>query len=133
MLVRRINKPLIVDADGLNALADHPEILRNCPAPLRVLTPHPGEMARLLHCSKKPLASQRRRIAESFAREFNCVLVLKGSASVVAGEAGQVYINKTGNPGMATAGSGDVLCGMIAAFLAQGLPGFDAAKYAVSD
>ena len=110
-------KPLVIDADALFALAGHTQILLKAKAP-RVLTPHCPEMSRLSNLS-----------ARDFARRYHCVLLLKGHRTVVASAQGKTYINRTGNVGMATAGSGDVLTGMITAFLGQGMGPFDAAKY----
>ncbi len=121
-------KSLVIDADALYALAGHTEILRKTTT-LKVLTPHPGEMARLIDRSRDYVEKNRRQTALEFARKYGCVLLLKGHHTVVASPRGQVYINKTGNAGMATAGSGDVLTGMIAALLGQGLTGFEAAKF----
>lgn len=126
-VVYGIEKPMVIDADGLNALVGHLGLLRGT----RILTPHPAEMARLLGKSVDEIQSKRKEISVNFAGDYNCTLVLKGQRTVVAAASGEVYINKTGNPGMATAGSGDVLTGMIAAFLGQGLTAFEAAKYAV--
>ena len=130
-LVRKViaqtDKPTVIDADGLNALAGHLNLLRFT----KILTPHPGEMAKLLGISTKKVQSNRKGIAKKFARDYKVTVVLKGHHTVVADYKGNLYINKTGNPGMATAGSGDVLTGIIAAFLGQGLDTFSAAKYAV--
>jgi len=136
-LVRRvianIDKPMVIDADGLNALVGHLEMLHaaRCTLHAKILTPHPGEMARLLGISIKKVQDNRKDIAKQFAKDYKVTVVLKGRNTVVAGHKGKLYINKTGNPGMATAGSGDVLTGMIVAFLGQGLDTFSAAKYAV--
>ena len=125
-LIRKIiasaPKPMIIDADGLNALKGKLGVLRssaNYSFP-KILTPHAGEMNRLT--KETPLV---------FARCYGIILVLKGHRTTVTGPGGRQYTNKTGNPGMATAGSGDVLSGIIAAFLGQGLCAFDAAKYGV--
>ncbi|MDD5166313.1 MAG: NAD(P)H-hydrate dehydratase [Candidatus Omnitrophica bacterium] len=126
-VIKEIGKPMVIDADGLNALVGHLDLLKG----VKVLTPHPGEMARLLGSSIKVVQSQRKKIAEKFARDYKVAVVLKGYNSIVADCKGNLYVNRTGNPGMATAGSGDVLTGMIAAFLGQGLDTFNAAKYAV--
>lgn len=125
-VIAKINKPTVIDADGLNALSGRLKIQRDM-----VLTPHPGEMAGLLGVSVKKVQSERKQIALRFAKQHRVTLVLKGHNTVVADYKGNLYINKTGNPGMATAGSGDVLTGMIAAFLGQKLDAFEAAKYAV--
>ncbi len=129
-IVTQINKPLIVDADGLNALAGAMPRLKLKSKEV-VFTPHPGEMARLCGISVAKVQAQREAIARKFSRAYKLTLVLKGHRTIVADATDRTYINKTGNPGMATAGSGDVLTGMIAAFLGQGLSAFEAAKYAV--
>ncbi len=126
-VISKIDKPMVIDADGLNALAGHLDLLGFA----RILTPHPGEMARLLGVSIKKVQDNRIYITRKFAKDYKVTLVLKGHDTIVADFSGNLYINKTGNPGMATAGSGDVLTGMIAAFLAQGLKAFDASKCAV--
>jgi len=127
-----ILKPMVIDADGLNALDNHLDILRTTKNERRatILTPHPGEMAKLLKISVKQVQGDRKNIAREFAKKHKITLVLKGHNTVVADSLGKVFINKTGNPGMATAGSGDVLTGMIAAYLGQGLNAFEAAKFA---
>ncbi|MFH1269972.1 MAG: NAD(P)H-hydrate dehydratase [Candidatus Omnitrophota bacterium] len=125
-VISGIDRPMVVDADGLNALTGHLDLLRTT----RILTPHPGEMARLLGISIKKVQANRKGIAQKFSRDYKVTIVLKGHNSVVADYNGNLHINKTGNPGMATAGSGDVLTGMIAAFLGQGLNAFEASKYA---
>ena len=127
-IVKTCPVPLVIDADGLNAIADDLKVLRSTKTP-KILTPHPGEMARLIHKPKSYVEKNRRIIALTFAQKHNCVLLLKGKDTVVASASGQVYINKTGNVGMATAGSGDVLTGMISGLLAQGIEPFEAAKW----
>ncbi|MFA5311425.1 MAG: NAD(P)H-hydrate dehydratase [Candidatus Omnitrophota bacterium] len=126
-LLSKIHKPMVIDADGLNALAGHLNLLSN----MHVLTPHPGEMARLSGLSIGEIQGNRSEVAKKFAKKYKVTLVLKGHQTVVCDYSGNLYINKTGNPGMATAGSGDVLTGMIAAFMGQGLGAFEAAKFAV--
>ena len=128
-IIRTIPKPLVIDADALNAISKSIEVLKKNKG-VKILTPHPGEMARLTRLKKNYIEKNRRAVARKFARQNNCTLVLKGYETVVASPKGEIYVNKTGNPGMATAGSGDVLTGMIAAFLAQGLSDFQAAKFA---
>lgn len=123
-------KPLVIDADALNALAGHCAVLTTTTTP-KILTPHPGEMARLMRTTHQRVEKDRRKVALDFARRYKCTVVLKGHRTVVAEAGRAVYINKTGNAGMATAGSGDVLTGMIAALLAQGLEEFNAAKWGV--
>ncbi|MBF0531752.1 MAG: NAD(P)H-hydrate dehydratase [Candidatus Omnitrophica bacterium] len=125
--VGKISLPMVIDADGLNAVAVNPRCL-TANSGIKVLTPHLGEMARLTGLKKSEIEASRERTAADFASGFQCVVLLKGPATVVADPAGKIYVNDTGNPGMATAGSGDVLTGIIAAFLAQGLDGFLAAK-----
>lgn len=125
-LVREVACPLVLDADGLNALAGATEVLARRAAPT-VLTPHPGEMARLLDCSTAEVQADRLATAEKAAAAWNAVVLLKGARTIVTGPGGETYINPTGNPGMATAGSGDVLTGIIAALIAQGLPPLQAA------
>jgi ADP-dependent NAD(P)H-hydrate dehydratase / NAD(P)H-hydrate epimerase len=128
-IISRITKQAVIDADGLNALVGHLQILRAAGNP--ILTPHPGEMARLLGLSVSEVQSGRVELAKKFARDFQVTVVLKGHRTVVAGPQGDMYLNRTGNPGMATGGSGDVLTGIIAAFLGQGLKAFEAAKFGV--
>ncbi len=129
-LLPKIVKPLVVDADGLNALAEDVAVLKRRHLPM-ILTPHPGEMGRLVRLSSADVQRDRQRIATSFAQQYHVIVVLKGHQTVVAGFDGQVYLNDTGNPGMATGGSGDVLTGMIAGLLAQRLSLGDAARLGV--
>ena len=128
----------VIDADGINAwvgFLDKFKVGVSClpldKSNLRIITPHPGEMARLLEVKTKSIENKRREIAKNFAKEYNLIVVLKGNRTLVVNPFGLVYVNKTGNSGMSTAGSGDVLVGIISAFLAQGLSSFDAAKYGV--
>jgi len=132
-VISEIAIPMVIDADGLNALAGHLNILlrRKGAAVPAVLTPHPGEMSRLLSIDTKKVQAARKRVAKELAGDYNCVIVLKGHRTVVAGPDKKIFVNTTGNPGMAKAGSGDVLSGIIGAFLAQGLSAFKAAVYAV--
>ncbi len=133
-LVRKIllttNKPVVLDADGINAVAGHLNILTRAKSDL-IITPHPGEMARLLNTRIEQVQNNRIKLAKTFAKKYNLVVVLKGHKTVVLDPKGNLYINRTGNPGMATAGCGDVLTGIIASFLGQGLDSFTAAKLAV--
>lgn len=128
-LVERATRPLVLDADGLNNLAGDLTPIDRAAGP-RVLTPHPGEMARLADLPG-PGAVQKARseTALAFAAEHGCVLVLKGHGTVVT-DGDELFVNETGNPGMATAGSGDVLTGLLAALLGQGLAPLDAARLA---
>ncbi|NQT90625.1 MAG: NAD(P)H-hydrate dehydratase [Candidatus Omnitrophica bacterium] len=132
-LIKKSKMPMVIDADGLNAIADHLDVLRTTHNVRRTttITPHPGEMARLTHTSAAIIQKKRKIVAQRFSDEYNITTVLKGSKTVVASPGKKVYINSTGNPGMASGGSGDVLVGMIAAFLAQGMDGFKAARLAV--
>ncbi len=118
--------PLVIDADGLNALAGNTEVFKQRQVPI-VLTPHPGEMARLTGKSIAEIQSHRLAIARQYALEWGVTLVLKGNKTVVADPAGNLFVNIIGNPGMATAGSGDVLCGIITGLIAQGLKATEAA------
>jgi ADP-dependent NAD(P)H-hydrate dehydratase / NAD(P)H-hydrate epimerase len=129
-VVGKSNLPAVIDADGLSALTGKVDILRKKKAE-RILTPHPGEMARLLGISVEAVQKDRIEAARKFARNYGVILVLKGSRSLVAAPGGDVFINPTGNPGMATGGMGDVLTGMIAGFLAQGILPLEAAKLGV--
>jgi hydroxyethylthiazole kinase-like uncharacterized protein yjeF len=118
-LIPRLTVPAVVDADGLNALVGFTGLLTRVKTPI-VLTPHPGEMGRLLGISSDDVQKDRIASASTFARKHNVTVVLKGAATVVATPHGWVFINSTGNPGMATGGTGDVLTGMIGSLLAQG-------------
>ena len=129
-LLARLDVPVLLDADGLNAIAGHPELLERSCAPV-VATPHPGEMARLTGKTVGEVQAHRIATATGFARAHRAVVVLKGARTVVAEPGGQVRVNPTGNPGMATGGTGDVLSGMVGAFLAQGLAPVDAASVGV--
>lgn len=117
-LVSRCQLPIVLDADGLNAFAGKTELLDGSKRPL-ILTPHPGEMARLTGLSTERVTSNRLAIAKNFAIQHKLILVLKGWRTLVAAPDGKIYINTTGNPGMAKGGSGDVLTGIIAGVLAQ--------------
>jgi hydroxyethylthiazole kinase-like uncharacterized protein yjeF len=130
-LVNDIDLPLVIDASGLNAFAARASELNPHARP-RVLTPHPGELARLLgDTSAAAINGDRINAAREAARITQCVVVLKGYQTLIAEPAGSVYVNPTGNPGMATGGMGDVLAGMIAALLARGTDPLDAACAAV--
>lgn len=122
--------PMVIDGDALTALSKDLSVLRKNRAP-KVLTPHVGEMARLTKLDKAVIERSRKKIAAEFAADFKCTLVLKGPHTFVASADGKSYTNTTGNAGMATAGSGDILTGMVAALLGQGIPDFMAAKVGV--
>ncbi|MDI9514533.1 MAG: NAD(P)H-hydrate dehydratase [Clostridiaceae bacterium] len=123
-------KPLVLDADALNVIVSDTEVLSRlkCEA---VITPHPAEMARLLGTDTKSVQSDRIGAAKAFAEEYGLTVVLKGAGTVIAGPDGRVSINPTGNNGMATAGSGDVLAGMIASLMGQDVLPYEAAVAAV--
>ncbi|MDF2548719.1 MAG: NAD(P)H-hydrate dehydratase [Anaerosolibacter sp.] len=122
--------PMVLDADALNSLAHRLDIL-NLLKTTAVLTPHIGEMARLTNLPIEEIQRNKIQIAIEFAKKWKVILILKGARTVVASPEGKIFINTTGNPGMATAGSGDVLTGIITGFLAQGLQPLDAALAAV--
>lgn len=122
--------PMVIDADGLNALAGHIDMLKACRAPV-VLTPHPKEMSRIAEKGLREVLDNAKNIAKDFSLRYNVTLILKGYRSLVVSVEGKVYRNNTGNPGMASAGTGDVLSGIVAAFLAQGMGPFEAACRAV--
>ena len=119
-LCKDINIPKVIDADGLNAIVADKDVLKELDDHT-VLTPHPGEMARLIDKPISEIQSDRINIALNFAKDNNVVIVLKGVPTVVATPQGEAYLNTTGNPGMASGGTGDVLTGIIAGFIAQGL------------
>ncbi|NJL73059.1 MAG: NAD(P)H-hydrate dehydratase [Candidatus Competibacteraceae bacterium] len=119
-LIDMISKPCVIDADGLNALAKNPEALQGQANRSFVLTPHPRELSRLTNETVEVIQSDRIGAALAAARKFGSVIVLKGHYSVIASPTGQVFINPTGNSGMATAGAGDVLSGMIGGLMARG-------------
>ncbi len=125
-VIQNCTLPMIIDADGLNAISSNPGILKTYRGEI-VITPHPGEMARLCGCSSADIQKDRLRYAEGFAREYDVIVVLKGYRTIIALPDGTAFINPTGNPGMATAGSGDVLAGIIAGLAAQKLNLADAA------
>jgi hydroxyethylthiazole kinase-like uncharacterized protein yjeF len=129
-VLRRVRIPSVLDADGLNALATEPASVGDIQAPL-VLTPHPGELARLRRTTTAEIQANRLTAAQETARAYKAVVVLKGARTIVAEPGGTLYINLSGNPGMATAGSGDVLSGMIGALLGQGYTPSMAAQVAV--
>lgn len=122
--------PVVLDADGLNAAASGAFPLKTGGGPL-ILTPHPGEMARLCGLTPTQVNADRPALAARMAREWGCILVLKGHATLVAAPGGALWVNTTGNPGLARGGSGDVLAGMIGGLCAAGLPALEAAKCGV--
>jgi NAD(P)H-hydrate epimerase len=126
-LYQHMTKPMIIDADGLTALAARPEVLTKAGGP-RILTPHPGEFARLI--GVKLDGEQRNRAAVELAARCGIVVVLKGHRTWIT-DGRRRAVNTTGNPGMATGGSGDVLTGLIAALVCQGLAPYEAARLGV--
>ena len=119
-LIQELRKPLAADADALTALAGHLEALRAAPS-VRCLTPHPGEMARMLGARVDDVQRDRIETAREFATRYRVYVVLKGARSVIGTPDGRVFVNPSGNPGMASGGTGDVLTGMLGAFLARGM------------
>jgi ADP-dependent NAD(P)H-hydrate dehydratase / NAD(P)H-hydrate epimerase len=137
-LIKSIKLPMVIDADALNALSGYLNILsynRNAagssPCQQTVITPHPGEMARLSGESPVFVNKNKKEVAKKFSSEYNVTTVLKGYKTVVVSPGKDLYINSTGNPGMATAGCGDVLSGIIAALLSSGMQAFKAARLGV--
>jgi len=128
-VVRRCRVPLVIDADGLNAVAGT-ALLGERGGPT-IVTPHPGEMARLVGMTTQEVQASRLEIARNFARAHHLFVVLKGHRTLIATPDEKIFINPTGNPGMATGGTGDVLTGMIAAWLAQLLDAEAACRLAV--
>ncbi len=134
-ILQSSNKPLILDADALNVLAGDRGIFNKARSEV-VITPHPGEMGRLISGSRKktdvPMVNSKRiEVASSFSKKNGIITVLKGAPTVISSPDGEIYLNTTGNPGMATAGSGDVLSGVIGAFMARGSKGIKAIASAV--
>ena len=129
-IISSINVPMVIDADALNTIAGNASLLRKIKNP-KIITPHPGEMSRLTKRSVSFIEKNRKTVAKEFAKTYRCVVILKGHKTVVASPEGKIFINTTGNVGMATAGSGDVLTGILAAFFAHKIDTFEAAKTAV--
>lgn len=117
-LVANAKLPMVLDADGLNAFQGHTQEMDGSGRTL-VITPHPGEMARLAACSTKDVQNDRLGVARHFAREHNVIVVLKGNRTLVVKPDGEAWVNTTGNPGMSTGGTGDILTGMVAAMIGQ--------------
>ena len=116
--VKKNKIPIVLDADGLNAFEGHAAELKNKAGTL-VITPHPGEMARLIASTVAAVQRDRLKVVRIFAREYQLMVVLKGHRTLIAQPDGTVWVNTTGNPGMATGGTGDILTGMIAGMIAQ--------------
>ncbi len=126
-ILENIDRPILVDADGLNALAGNIRLLKRRKVVPFILTPHAGELSKLIGLRANEIEANRVSVAREVSKRFGCHLVLKGAPTVVADPEGNVYVNSTGNPGMATAGAGDVLTGAIVGVWAQGLAALDAA------
>jgi len=129
-LLKTAPVPLVLDADAINVLAGNPEIIAKAKCPV-VITPHPGELGRLLGISSDAVQNDRRNACRKAAEKTGAVVVLKGAGTLLSVPSGELFINLTGNPGMATGGSGDVLAGLLAGLLAQGIKPLDAAQAAV--
>ena len=129
-LITEVDKTVIIDADGLNAISKNPSVLLSLKH-VPVITPHPGEMSRLTGLKISEILHDTVSVARNFAMQYNSIVVLKDARTVVASPDGRVIINVTGNPSMATGGSGDVLTGVISSLIAQGLAPFDAAAVGV--
>ncbi len=123
--LRSVEAPVVVDADGLNVLSDRPEVILDRTAPV-VITPHAGEMARLLGTSSSEVQGNRLEVARAAALRFGCVVLLKGASTVISQPSGRSVVNRTGGPELATAGTGDVLTGVVVSLLATGIDAFDA-------
>lgn len=120
-LIQASPVPLVIDADGLNLIAADPDILSKRQSPI-LLTPHPGEMARLSGHSTADIQSDRIGHARAFAKQYGVIVILKGAGTIIAQPDGTAFINPTGNPGMAAGGMGDVLTGIIGGLITQGMP-----------
>ncbi len=130
-LIETVSIPMVIDADGLNALAEDTSILHRRRSPNIVLTPHPGEMSRLLGSAIPDVAAIRISVAQEFARTFGVYVVLKGARTIIASPDGMAAINGSGNPGMASGGMGDVLTGIIVSLLGQGYSAWNACRLGV--
>lgn len=126
-LIINLNVPIVLDADGINCIAREADILKKSKSPI-VITPHPGEMSRLIGKKVSDIQKNRKNCAEEVSKKYGVTVVLKGMNTIVSSPDGRTYINRTGNPGMASGGVGDVLTGMIASLIGQGLSPFEAAK-----
>jgi len=130
-LIQAADLPMVIDADALTALSGHVQLLERRQNLRTVLTPHPGEMARLTGLSTEEVQADRFSVARDFAVRHGVVLVLKGARTLVAAPDGRVHVNNSGHAGLASGGMGDVLTGLVGSLLAQGLPAFDAATLGV--
>ncbi len=125
-IIEQSEIPLIIDVDGINMLSSDIDILKDASAPI-ILTPHPGEMGRLIGCTAAEVQANRYEIAEEFAQKYAVTLVLKGAHTIVSSRLGTIFVSLSGNPGLAKGGSGDVLAGIIASFVAQGISPIESA------
>lgn len=128
-VIKESSVPIVLDADGINSVSMNIDVLREVKKEL-VLTPHPAEMARLINESTAYVQQNRIAVSKAFAKEYGCIVVLKGANTIVT-DGFSVFVNTTGNAGMAMGGTGDMLTGMIGSFIAQGMNPFNAAKCAV--
>ena len=128
-IIRESEAPVVLDADGINSILLNIDVLREAKAPI-IITPHPGEMARLINEDVSYVQNHRIDVAKAFASEYGCTVVLKGANTIVT-DGKSVFVNTTGNAGMAMGGTGDMLTGMVASFIAQGIIPLDAACCAV--
>jgi NAD(P)H-hydrate epimerase len=129
-LIAELEVPMILDADGISAFAGEVSLLRQRRAPL-IITPHPGEMGQLLEVPTDRIQIDRLGAATALARDIGKVVVLKGARTIICDRKGETWINPTGNPGMASGGTGDVLTGIISGLLAQEIPPFTSARTGV--
>jgi NAD(P)H-hydrate epimerase len=128
--VRQCPAPMVVDADGLNCLSTAPDAFACTNAPI-LITPHPGEMARLAQCTTAEVQADREGVAKRMAQRLGCVVALKGHRTVIADPNGNCLVNPTGNAGLGSGGTGDVLAGLLGGLLAQGISTYDAALIGV--
>ena len=126
-VIEKCEVPLIIDADALNVLSDDMTILddKKCDV---IVTPHPGEMARLIKSTASDINANRIAVATEFSKKYGVITLLKGKNTVISNANGEYFINESGTPAMATGGSGDMLCGIIAALIGDGFAPFDATK-----
>ena len=129
-LISELKVPFVLDADGINAFAGNASLLKKIRAQA-IITPHPGEMGRLLGRKISPAQKNRISVAKKFVNEYNSILVLKGHRTVIAAPGRRCHVNKTGNPGMASGGTGDVLTGIIASLIGQKMNPYEAALLGV--
>jgi len=129
-VIKEIDKPLVVDADGINALASNLKILKKRKTKILILTPHLGEFSRLIKKDINYIKKRKKELAKEFAFKYNLILILKGHRTIIT-DGEKLFENETGNPGLATAGSGDVLTGIVASFLVQKIEPFLSAKIGV--